>query len=582
MKKLSFIFNILKRRVFNILLLSVMFSALLLIFMVGFSIKDIFYDYIRSSYGNIADMQVKLNNITDDKMSKLAIKIKHIDKNIDIVYGYEGIYKLSIKDEEESILTKDMPTFIRGLNLQNKLHVELDDKRVWLDIVEFEYDDRLKIQLDLNTLHVKDKNSIKFIAKGREVEVDFCTKTSINNNIYTIESKYCKDNIDYFFKRLHEKEAKFLTLNIDSKEKKLEILELDELYRTIVLKYDDKDDIKEIEIDLEEINILNSSIQSIESYDGELIIVFKREERVELLYKRFISKILRNYFNYNRFILNVKHYAFADEADSEKDPFKEELVWLNELTDFLDLLRNSTNNSAIASKYLANDLNNFGVLDNFNIKYKDREFSSNIRSTFNYNPENLYDKNILYFNRLVLKENFGIHNVNNFIDIYVKSDDNARLEDIKNIIRTYDDKVKFIMQEEIIPSIEPKKKIFNTVVFLFSSLIFLILFISMYVVLRQFYSNFESELALLKLFGLNNPYQTYINFISFFISSVLIYFILKYEESLINEIIMKYFFTSYEFEIVNYVLSLWILLIYILIIYMLEIISIKKLNVIKG
>ena len=70
MKKLSFIFNILKQRVSNIILLSVMFSALLLIFMVGFSLKDVFYEYLRSGYGNVADMQVKINNLSTKTTSR--------------------------------------------------------------------------------------------------------------------------------------------------------------------------------------------------------------------------------------------------------------------------------------------------------------------------------------------------------------------------------------------------------------------------------------------------------------------------------------------------------------------------------
>ncbi|MCW9026180.1 MAG: hypothetical protein OQJ77_02590, partial [Thiovulaceae bacterium] len=411
----------------------------------------------------------------------------------------------------------------------------------------------------------------------------FCTTSSIDENIFTLESTFCKDNIDHFFQRLEDKEAKFLAINIDDKINNLEIIELDQLYRTIVLKYNNEKPIREISINLEEITILNSSIQSVESFNGELIVAFKREENVEVLYKRYIAAILPNYINYNRFVLNVKHYAFEDEEQNEHDPYKEELVWLNELTDFLDMVTNKGENAAIASKYLANDLNNLGVLENFTIaSTNDVEFKSNIRSTFNFNPENLYDKNILFFNKKVLEKQFGIGKKNNFIDIYVPNYNEEKLDFVKEIVSSYDSNAKYIMQDEIIPSIAPKKRVFHIVVLSFSFLIFLILFISMYVVLRQFYSNFESELALLKLFGLNQPYQTYINGIAFVTASVVIYFVLKYEESLINEIILKYFFTKYDFEIINYLVSLAILSGYIMIIYMLEIISIKKLNIIKG
>ena len=560
-----------------------MFSALLLIFMVGFSLKDIFYDYMRSGYGNIADMQIKTDNLSDANMEELKDKIKSLSDDIDMLYGYEGVFNLTITDEEDSILTKDMPTLLKGLSLQNKLNVELDGKKIWLDIVNFEYDDKLRVELDLYDFKVKDKNSIKFISKGESIKPDFCTLTSIEDNKFVLESTHCKDNVDYFFQKLKDKEAKFVGIDIDNNVKNLEILELDQLYRTIVLKYDSKEKIENINIELEEISIPNTLVQSIEVYDDELIIAFKREENVELQYKRYISKVLPNYINYNRFVLNVKHYAFLDEEQSEQELYKEELVWLNELTDFLDLVTNKNGNSAIASRYLANDLNNLGVLDNFTISSKDDvEFTSDIRSTFNYNPELIYDKNILFFNKRVLKEQFNVGDGNNFIDIYLPNSFSSELSVIKDMVSLYDSDAKFIMQDEIIPSIAPKKKIFNIVVFLFSFLIFLILFIAMYVVLRQFYSNFENELALMKLFGLNQPYQTYINTISFFISSIVIYFVLCYEELQINYIIMKYFFTRYDFEMINYIISLAILFGYILIIYMLEIISIRKLNIIKG
>ena len=123
---------------------------------------------------------------------------------------------------------------------------------------------------------------------------------------------------------------------------------------------------------------------------------------------------------------------------------------------------------------------------------------------------------------------------------------------------------------------------FNIVVMIFTIFIFGILLISMYVVLIQFYSNFESELALLKLFGSNQPYQTYINSISFLISSYLIYFLLKKEEFLINEVMQKYFFTSYNFDMLNYLISILILASFIVLIYLIEILSLKKLNIIKG
>ncbi len=584
MKKLSFILSILKQRISTIVLLSVMFSALLLIFMVGFSLKDVFYEYLRSGYGNVSDLQAKIHNVETKKLLDFRAEVKNIDEYIDILFGYEDTYPITVTDSEDSVLAKEMPVLIKGLNLQNKLLVELDGKQQLLPIESFEYDDNLHIALDLGNIKVKDKDSLEFIARDKVIEPNFCTITTIENNKLTLESKYCQDKIDQLFSRIDEKQSQYIKVGFDAKVSKLKILDIDRLYRTLVLKYEKELTEKEFMVQLENIEIDNDLIESAEVYDGELIITFKRVENLELEYKRFIARILQNYINYNRFILRVKNYAFEDEQEEQdaQDSQNTELVWLNELTDFLDMIRDTDENLAVSSSYLAYDLNNLGILDNFTIASGDAEFSASIRSTFSYNPERIYNKNILIFNKKVLGKQFGIGDENNFIDIYVDDTNMEKLDALKQMILKLDKDAKFITQEDIIPSIGPKKHLFNIVVISFTLLIFGILFVAMYVVLRQFYSNFESELALLKLFGLNQPFQAYINTTSFFISAVLIYFVLKYEESLINEIMMKYFFTRYDFDMINYLISLLILALYIFILYLLERSSMKQLNLIKG
>ena len=583
MKKLSFVLSILKQRISTIILLSIMFSALLLIFMVGFSLKDVFYEYLRSGYGNVPDLQAKVHNIETKKLLDFRAKVKNIDEYIDILFGYEDTYPITVTDSEDSVLAKEMPVLIKGLNLQNKLLVELDGKQQLLVIDSFEYDDNLHIELDLGDIKVKDKDSVEFIARGKAVELNFCTMTSIEDNKLILESQYCQDEIDQLFSRIDEKKSKYLKVGFDAQVSKLKILDIDRLYRTLVLKYDKKLTAKEFMVKLENIEIPNDLIESLEVYDGELIITFKRVENLELEYKRSIALILQNYINYNRFVLRVKNYAFDDEdEDALQRSQSVELVWLNELTDFLDMITHTNGNLAVSSSYLAYDLNNLGILDNFTIASGDAEFVASIRSTFSYNPEKIYDKNILIFNKKVLEEQFGVGDENNFIDLYIDDAQSEKLDALKQMILKLDPDAKFITQEDIIPSIGPKKHLFNIVVISFTLLIFGILFVAMYVVLRQFYSNFESELALLKLFGLNQPFQAYINTTSFFISAVLIYFVLKYEESLINEIMMKYFFTRYDFDMINYLISLLILALYIFIIYLLERSSMKQLNLIKG
>jgi len=559
-----------------------MFSALLLIFMVGFSIKDIFYDYLRSGYGNIPDMKVKLNNLSEKELLKIKSDIVILDKNIDLLYGYEDVYNITVTDSEDSVLTNDMPTLIKGINFQNKIEVLVDGKRELFEIKSFEYDDGLEIDIKLNGFKLKDKDSIKFLVKGSEISSNFCTLTSVEEGVLSLKSTFCRDKIDDLFQRLEEKNSTYIAMKIEENSEKLRINEIDRVDRTIVLAYEKEILNKAINLKIEDIEILNKQIESFESYDGELIITFKRDGNLELEYKRFIAEILKNYVNYNRFVLKVQNYTFSDDEKSEEDSSKDELTRLNELTDFLDIIVKPDNSVAISSSYLAYDLNNLGVLSNFTIDIDEISFMSSIRSTFSYNPELLYDKNILIFNKKVLENKFSIADINNFIDVYVQHNEYEKMELIKEIVQNYDKNANFIMKEDIIPSIKPKKRLFNIIVLSFTILIFGILFIAMYVVLRQFYSNFESELALLKLFGLNQPYQTYINLMSFSAASVMIFYLLKIEESNINMIMIKYFFTKYNFDMFNYVISLSILSFYIFVIYLLEIVSIKKLNLIKG
>lgn len=583
MKKFHFVFNILKRRVANIVLLSIMFSSLLLIFMVGLSIKDIFYDYLRSDYGNIPDMKVKLHNVSSNDVNRIKSKINALDNSIDILYGYENIYDLTITDSEELLLASKMPVLVKGITLERKVDVILDGVSHKLPIVNFEYEEGLNIELNVSGIDVKDKDSLAFTLKDKTLNFDFCRNIALENEILSLQSTPCKDDVDNLLEKIEAKNISYINLKIDDEIQKLHILELDPIDRTLTLEYTKETEPKHLAIMLENLTIDENLIEQFEVYDGNLFVNFQRDENTELSYKRLITKMLQNQINYNRFVLKVKNYSFAQEDDEEEDKkSQEELTRLNELTDFIDMMLFTNGNSAISSDYMANDLNNFGVLDNFTIKVADNEFMANIRSTFYYKPEKIYKDNILIFNNKVLQNELNVGDLNNYIDVYLSQSNFDKIDAIKHIVLSVDKDAKFIAQDEIIPSIAPKKKMFNGVVITFSIFIFGILFVAMYVVLRQFYSNFESELALLKLFGSNQPYQTYINIISLVFSLFITFYVLKNQQEFINMIMQKYFFMTYNFDLNNYFISVSVLGVYVVVIYLLEFISIKKLNIIKG
>ncbi|MEA2049166.1 MAG: hypothetical protein U9O56_00310 [Campylobacterota bacterium] len=584
MTKLSVIVFILKQRVPNILLLSVMFSSLIVIFMVGIGTKNVFYDYLRSDYGNIPDIKVKLTNIDDKDMTKLVeqLKSKYSNDNIDILSGYEYIQNVSIIDSEDLLLTNGLELFVKSLNFSKEADLLIDNQKHRLAIQNIIYQDEQSISIKLNGLKIKDINSVKLLSKNTPIEYGFCKNITIVDDILKIEAINCKDKIDILQEKIEKDKAQDIKVEVDGKVFSTKIIYNDIYYKSIVLAAKDITSIKNISIKYQNLECDNRYVDSTEISNGEIIINFKEDKTKIKNFKRFLSHILKDFINYNRMVLKLKLHSFADDdADDKQDP---ELVYLNELTDLIDLIFSQENgNLAVSSSFLAQDLNNFGLLENFTIINENYEYPINIRSTVEYNPEKFYDKNIIMINKEYMQEVLNIENKNNFIDIYSAAfSSSSKLKELSNIVSKYDKNFTILTQEDIIPSIKPKKFLFDTTVLVLAIFILMILFVAMYIVLRQFYSNFNSELSLLKLYGSKIPYQAYINFTSFLISAVLNYIFMIKEQEIINQIMLKYFFIEFSISLSDFVISLSILFVYVVLLYILEYKEIKKLNLIKG
>lgn len=584
MTKLSVIVFILKQRVPNILLLSVMFSSLIVIFMVGIGTKNVFYDYLRSDYGNIPDIKVKLTNIDDKDMTKLVeqLKSKYSNDNIDILSGYEYIQNVSIIDSEDLLLTNGLELFVKSLNFSKEADLLIDNQKHRLAIQNIIYQDEQSISIKLNGLKIKDINSVKLLSKNTPIEYGFCKNITIVDDILKIEAINCKDKIDILQEKIEKDKAQDIKVEVDGKVFSTKIIYNDIYYKSIVLAAKDITSIKNISIKYQNLECDNRYVDSTEISNGEIIINFKEDKTKIKNFKRFLSHILKDFINYNRMVLKLKLHSFADDdADDKQDP---ELVYLNELTDLIDLIFSQENgNLAVSSSFLAQDLNNFGLLENFTIINENYEYPINIRSTVEYNPEKFYDKNIIMINKEYMQEVLNIENKNNFIDIYSSVfSSSSKLKELSNIVSKYDKNFTILTQEDIIPSIKPKKFLFDTTVLVLAIFILMILFVAMYIVLRQFYSNFNSELSLLKLYGSKIPYQAYINFTSFLISAVLNYIFMIKEQEIINQIMLKYFFVEFSISLSDFVISLSILFVYVVLLYILEYKEIKKLNLIKG
>ena len=583
MTKFRVIYFILKQRIPNILLLSVMFSSLIVIFMVGFGVKDIFYNYLRSDYGNIPDLKIKLPELSNDTIQQIKQDLKkQFNTNIDILSGYEMIQKVSIVDSEDLLLTDGLPLFTKALRFDPRLTLKIDNKIVKLYVQKISYDEEPKIILKLDGLKIKDLSKIQFIAKDQIIPYNFCKDIQVVDDRLIIQAKPCKTKADKFLELLEKTKPKKIKVETDIMVRQLEIIDIDSYYKSLILSAKNIKQIKGLSIGYKEFEFPFEQIQSFELVDGELIINFFQDNTMIKNYKIFLSKLLEDFINYKRMVLKLDLHSFAsDDKDDKQD---EQMVYLDELTDLIDLIfATDMGNLAISSTFLAQDLNNFGILDNFNIKTSNNKtYTLNIRSTIKYNPEQKYDKNIIIINAHQLQDKLDIKNKNNFIDIYMADFDDSDFEQIKTIIQQYTKEAIYIKQSDIIPSIKPKKLLFDSVVVSIGLFIAVILFVAMYIVLRQFYSNFSDELSLLKLYGSKIHYQSFINFISFIISAVLNYIFMLKEESIINAIVQKYFFATYHISIVDFWLSLAILGVYIVLIYILETYEIKKLNLIKG
>ena len=585
MTKLSVIFFILKQRVSNIILLAVMFSSLIVIFMVSLGIKDVFYNYLQSDYGNIPDIKIKINNL-DDKtvdtiITKLHQKLSSTTSKIDILSGYEVTKNVSILDSEDTLLTKGLPLFIKGVKFNSKIPVMIDDKILYLEVLNISYQDEYFIQLKLEDTNIKDLQNIKLIADNKPLEYTFCKDITYQNNILTIKAKRCTDKIDTLLNKIDKSANKTLKVELDGEVFKTNIIEADPYYRILVVNPHKVKKAEALSLAYGDIEISNNLIDSFEIEDGELIINFKTSQNLQKNFKLYLSKILRDFINYHRMVLKLKLYSFEDDDKDDKQDAT--LVYLDELTDLLDIIfAKNMGTLAVSSSFLAQDLNNFGILDNFNIETKTTSFNINIRSTIEYNPEKYYNKNIIIVNKTVLDKYFSTANQNNYIDIYLKDISTDTINQIKSIVKQYDSDYKILLQEDIIPSIKAKKILFDSSFVIMSLFVLGILFVAMYIVLIQFYSNFNSELSLLKLYGSKIPYQTFVNISSFVISIGLNYIFLLKENEIINTIMLKYFFISYELNITDFVISATILAGYIFVIYLLEKQQIKKLNLIQG
>jgi len=582
MTKLSVIFFIMKQRIPNIFLVSIVFSSLIVIFMVGLGVKNIFYDYLQSDYGNIPDVKVQLNNLSNKKIDKLnnEIKTTFANKQLDTLVGYEFIDKVSIVDSEDLLLTDGLPLFVKAIKFSNKLNLLIDGKTVSLDVVKISYVDDFFVELDLKNLKIQNINSVQFLSLGKPIKYDFCKKIYIENNHLIVKAIPCRTKADELLDILKKDDAKTLKVETDGDVFPTKIIFVDDYYKSLVVKPHSSKPIEKMSLAYKNIEISNDMIENFDLEDGELIINFYQDTKLEKNYKLFLSKILRDFINYKRMVLKLHLHSFAnDTADDKEDPL---MVYLNELTDLIDMIfAKDMGNLAVSSTFLAQDLNNFGILDNFTIKTDNYQYTINIRSTIEYNPERLYDKNILIINHNILKDSIGKENINNFVDIYGDFDEDD-IATLGSIVKKYDPTYKILKQSDIIPSIKPKKFLFDTTVIVIAVFILGILFIAMYIVLLQFYANFNSELSLLKLYGSKITYQAVINFISFLISAGINYLFLVHEEGVINHIMQKYFFTEYHISMTDYFISLGILFVYIVINYFMEYSQIKKLNLIQG
>jgi len=601
MNKTYFIYTILKRRLGNVALLSVMFASLVLILMVGQGISGIFFNYMKSDYGNIPDLKVELSSLDQNQMNNILNEIEPLKNSIDYLYGYEKNFDLSIFNYDDFLLTSQLPVFIKGIKFEKTLPIKVDGNIKKVKIDSIRYDDNLKMVLDIGNYQVKDLNSIYFFNGEKSIDYGFCTNITQDNTKIYLKSIDCKDDADKLIDNLLKDEAQTISATLSSKEFTLDILEIDEYDKFIIADIGDyKEQFKLLSLTYKDQTIYDNLIESFDIYENELSIYFKVDRNKEKNYKRFLSKVTKAFINYQRIVLKLDLYAFSEnEGEAVQD---KEMVYLNELTDFIDLIfMNNDVNTLIASEYFASDLNNLGVLEDFKIslskkKTKDDEedefesfdeeekepFVASIRSTIFYKPENIFNKNFIMINYELLKKEFNIPNKYNFIDIYIKDDQDIVISKIKNIIQKIDSKVKFLEQDDIIPSITPKKMIFKSVTWFILGFTVIILFVSMFIVLKQFYSNYRDELSLFKLFGSTYPFQTLINLISWLLSAVLMYFIMIYQEAIINSIMLKYFFIDYEIKVSHYSNSLIVLGVLIVLVFILERREMKKLNIIKG
>jgi len=291
------------------------------------------------------------------------------------------------------------------------------------------------------------------------------------------------------------------------------------------------------------------------------------KEHDNLLYN-YLIKYINRFANIKYSGINMNRFEYFQETDKLTNWFN--VFYKKYILAYSGIIFEGNKNrvSSLITSDLMRSISKYFNIKSTIMKYSNEQIYLQVLDTFNFKPEKKINKSIILMNYSNFINHLKLIPKKFFIYIYCDESVNKNL--LKKINDT-DSKVNCILKSEIIPDLLIEQSIVNNSIkllyLLFTSIVFFIIFIK----LVKFYSIYEDDLILLKIYGFNLP----IFFIMTMIVSIpgiLISYTLLYYFNIFNNLLLtKYYYPPLDFNWSALVYSLITCFLILIIIYFIEI-----------
>ena len=153
---------------------------------------------------------------------------------------------------------------------------------------------------------------------------------------------------------------------------------------------------------------------------------------------------------------------------------------------------------ALLSLDLMRSINKYGYITETELRYDNHEYKLQVIDAFNFEPDQLFNKSVALINIHAFQKIFNFTSGYNLIYLYC---DDSNSEQIVSYVQQKYPNVNHILRNDVISGFNKQRIVINFCVALLYVLFFAIVFCIVFIRLLKFYSVFQDELTLFKLYG---------------------------------------------------------------------------------